>query len=341
MPAEAPRSGASGSTAEPGSGRPAPDVSVVLPSFNSGALIRRAMDSVLAQTRADLEIVIVDDASTDGSREAIEAACSRDSRVRSIALSSNGGPARARNVGFEAARGRWLALIDADDAWRPDRLERLAPLLGEEADAVFDNLVGYDFSLGAETGILFPQFPSGSLSAELLLAPRIAGSAFDFGYLKPLIRRAFVQERGLRYDESLRTGEDRVFYLMLLLEGARTRLTDEALYLYTTPMGQVSGAASAISHTRPDDERVCRALERIAESHATRIDAASGRAIRELIRHMRAERPKAEFYHARAHGRVLDMVSIALREPAVIADVFGKALHRVHARLTGSKPVRN
>jgi glycosyltransferase involved in cell wall biosynthesis len=99
----------------------APLVSVVVPTYNRAHLIGRAIASVLAQTYAPVDIVIVDDGSTDGTRELIARDYGKDRRVRYF-HKANGGPASARNVGFANSVGEYVALLDSDDTWCPWKL---------------------------------------------------------------------------------------------------------------------------------------------------------------------------------------------------------------------------
>jgi GT2 family glycosyltransferase len=99
----------------------APLVSVVVPTYNRAHLIHHAIDSVLAQSYDHIEVVVVDDGSTDGTRERIERGYGSDSRVRYV-HKQNGGAASARNVGFRCARGDYIALLDSDDTWAPWKL---------------------------------------------------------------------------------------------------------------------------------------------------------------------------------------------------------------------------
>ena len=98
------------------------NISVVIPTYNSGALLKQTLDSALNQTVAPLEIIIVDDGSTDGTPDWI--AANYGERVRLI-RQGNGGVAAARNTGWSAARGQWIAFLDHDDVWHADKLERL------------------------------------------------------------------------------------------------------------------------------------------------------------------------------------------------------------------------
>ena len=99
-------------------------VSVIMPVHNSAVLLREAATSVLQQTYAQLEIWLVDDCSTDDSWQLMQTLAQEDCRVQLIRLESNGGAAAARNHGIHAARGRYIAFLDADDLWLPQKLER-------------------------------------------------------------------------------------------------------------------------------------------------------------------------------------------------------------------------
>ena len=99
-------------------------VSVVVPCFNAAAFLGRTIESVLAQTFTDFEIIVVDDRSTDGSTAIVERYAGADRRVVLRQMARNAGaPAAPRNAGVSAARGEWIAFLDADDVWHPRKLE--------------------------------------------------------------------------------------------------------------------------------------------------------------------------------------------------------------------------
>ena len=109
-------------------GQETPLVSVVIPAYNRAGLIGRAIDSVLQQTHADLEVIVVDDASTDNTGEVVKAI--GDTRIRYIRCERNAGASAARNTGIAAAAGRFVAFLDSDDVWMPEKLTlQLAVLL--------------------------------------------------------------------------------------------------------------------------------------------------------------------------------------------------------------------
>jgi glycosyltransferase involved in cell wall biosynthesis len=110
-------------------------VTVVIPAFNAAAFLAEALDSVLAQTYQPLEIIVVDDGSED---ETPQVAAAYASKVTYIRKEHGGGCGGNRNVGIRVASGEWIALLDADDIWMPEMIERLVERAGETgADLVF------------------------------------------------------------------------------------------------------------------------------------------------------------------------------------------------------------
>ena len=99
-------------------------VSIVTPAYNAQAYIAETIASVQAQTYGDWEQIVVDDCSRDETAKEVKALASGDGRVRLIEQQRNQGPARARQTALDAARFRWIAFLDADDLWMPQKLER-------------------------------------------------------------------------------------------------------------------------------------------------------------------------------------------------------------------------
>ncbi|EMA58880.1 glycosyltransferase family 2 protein [Halorubrum lipolyticum] len=108
-----------------------PRVSVIIPTYNRAETLARAVDSALAQTVDDIEVLVVDDGSTDGTRALIEEG---DPRVRYLAHDTNRGVSAARNTGVEAARGEYVAFLDSDDEWLPRKLDRQLAVLDDRGE---------------------------------------------------------------------------------------------------------------------------------------------------------------------------------------------------------------
>jgi glycosyltransferase involved in cell wall biosynthesis len=99
-------------------------VSIITPSYSSEEYIASTIDSVLAQSFFDWEMIVVDDCSPDNSNQLVEGYIAKDSRIKLIRLVENAGAAVARNTGIQAAQGRFIAFLDSDDRWLPEKLEK-------------------------------------------------------------------------------------------------------------------------------------------------------------------------------------------------------------------------
>ncbi|HTH79833.1 MAG TPA: glycosyltransferase family 2 protein [Ramlibacter sp.] len=113
-------------------------VSIIVPAYRAASYIGRTIESVIAQTCGDWEMLVADDCSPDNTREVIAEWAARDPRVKLIAREKNGGPAATRNSALDRAQGRWIAFLDSDDMWLPAKLERsLAHAQANHAALVF------------------------------------------------------------------------------------------------------------------------------------------------------------------------------------------------------------
>ena len=101
-----------------------PLVSVIMPAYNAEKYISEAIQSVISQTYTNWELFVLDDCSTDGTAEIAEGFANADSRIRLLRNPQNLGVARTRNRGFDLANGEWIALLDSDDVWHSDKLEK-------------------------------------------------------------------------------------------------------------------------------------------------------------------------------------------------------------------------
>ena len=104
--------------------RTAPLVSVIMPAYNAEKYIEEAVSSVLSQTYKNWELLILDDCSSDCTAEIAEYFASLDTRIRLLRNPQNMGVAKTRNRGFDIAKGEWIALLDSDDVWHSDKLEK-------------------------------------------------------------------------------------------------------------------------------------------------------------------------------------------------------------------------
>jgi len=116
--------------------RKMPVVSVVMPSFNHEEFISEAIESVLGQDFDDFELIIVDDASTDSSKQIIQQYAAEDSRIRAIFHETNGGFSKTMNDGIETAKGEFVANLDSDDVWMTDKLSKQLKVLEQNPDLI-------------------------------------------------------------------------------------------------------------------------------------------------------------------------------------------------------------
>ena len=211
------------SVAPPAPARPL--VSIVMPMFNAALTVRRALDSVRAQTHAEWEAICVDDASTDDTVTCITAV--DDPRLRVIRLDASVGPGAARNVGIAAAKGALVAFLDADDAWLPDKLLRQVVLFEADAGlalAVNDMRVKtVDGRDGTSVYTRQPPVPGAEAWKTLLASSFVATSAV-------MTRRALLESVG-GFDPKLVTGEDQDLFIRLAMIG-RVQALPEALGIY-------------------------------------------------------------------------------------------------------------
>lgn len=255
-----------------------PLVSVVTANYNGAAHLPAAIASVLGQTLDSLELIVVDDASSDDSAAIVRAAAERDPRVRLIVQRANAGPGAARNAAIAAARGRYIAVFDSDDLMAPARLARLVGRAeADQAGIVADNLMAFDDAApGPERAFLperlFAQARWISL-AEVIGSSRMYSRTPGLGYLKPLINAAALKTAGVRYDETLRIGEDYDFLTRLMAKGLRLRLEPAGLYRYRRH-------AASISHAlRRDHLEAMLSADAAFEADHPALDAGARRAL--------------------------------------------------------------
>lgn len=225
-------------------------VSIIIPAYNAAAYLERCIRSALDQVGADLEVIVIDDVSTDATRIVAEGFARRDPRVSLIEAERNGGPGLARNLGIGKARGEWVAILDADDAFHPDRLRTLLSLAERYgADIVSDNLLMVSDNAAYDGKPLFP--PDRISGEHVLTAPefilgnisRRSGNFQSFGLLKPMFRRAFLAQHDISYP-AIRFAEDFILDTECLGLGATWAITEAPLYLYSIRLDSLTYTAT-------------------------------------------------------------------------------------------------
>lgn len=221
-------------------------VSVIVPAFNSGPYIGRTLESVLAQTHRNIEVIVVDDGSEDDTADVVRRFAARDKRVRLI-QQENQGVAAARNRAIEHSRGEWIAPLDADDLWHPRNLEKKllrATEVSERVGIIYsgsylidtqDRPISDHVTGGPEGNVLMP----------LLLENFLANGS------TPLIRRSCFQEG--RYDTGFHKAkaqgcEDWDFYLQVAFRHSFA-IVGEPLVYYRRRPGSLSSDDAAMARS--------------------------------------------------------------------------------------------
>jgi glycosyltransferase involved in cell wall biosynthesis len=185
-------------------------VSVIIPAYNARSTIREALESVRAQTYRNLDIIIVDDGSKDGTPDAVEDIAAADPRVRIIRRETNGGIPSTRNIGINASRGVYLSFLDADDLWHPDKIMLQVEKMRECGPHV---AVVYCWStyMDADTRIIprrvFARTFEGDVFSQLLISNFINNTW--------LVRRSCLDETGYYREDLVAGNEDLQIYLDL------------------------------------------------------------------------------------------------------------------------------
>ena len=185
-----------------------PKVSVIIATYNRAALLPRAVNSVLAQTYTDFELIIVDDRSSDDTQEVIRTFT--DPRIRVIRHEANRGAAAARNTGISEARGEYIAFLDDDDECMPNRLADQVSVLDANPDVGM--VYGWIEEINDATGARrVPRNVQNTHRGRAAFEAALTGVSDTASMFNPCIRASVVQQIG-GFDERLATiGEDALF----------------------------------------------------------------------------------------------------------------------------------
>lgn len=255
---------------------------MIIAAYRAQDSIARAIGSALGEPRVT-EVWVVDDQSPDETAARAKAADDGTGRLRVLLQSVNQGPAAARNRALDESRADWLCVLDADDYMLPGRIERLLAR-SQGYDLVADELLRVG-SPGAAPEGFDPETDAAPVDIDL--AGFVAGNVGrrgqyrqELGFIKPLMRGAFLRDLGLRYDPRLRLGEDYVFYATALARGARLGVSPPLGYVAVARSDSLSGRHSIedLEALRDSDARIAslRSMaprERLAlEAHRLSLD---------------------------------------------------------------------
>ena len=212
-----------------------PDIAIVMANYNGARFIAAAIESVIRQTLASWELIVVDDASSDDSVAIAEQFAAGDPRIKVVTQRVNRGPAAARNRALELVSAPWVAIVDSDDLIPPQRLQYLLQRARAAGAAIIaDSLL--EFSARERPRPFLPARLSEEaswISLDTFIGSNcLYARTPPLGYLKPMIRMDAIRDLGLRYDETLRIGEDYYFLVRLMAHGYRFLLEPASFYFY-------------------------------------------------------------------------------------------------------------
>ena len=218
-------------------------VSVIIPAYNTEQYIAKAISSALEQTLKNIEVIVVDDCSTDNTVEVVESF--DDPRLKLIKNPTNLGAGGARNNAIKAAQGKWIAVLDSDDWYAPQRLETLVSIAEQKnADFIADN------SYLIEDGVSTPWSTIISESgqklttitqfnvAEFILSDVEGKPGLQLGFTKPLFKREFLNKNHIEYQD-IKVTQDFWFDMECFLHGAKFFLVPEPYYFYRARPGSL------------------------------------------------------------------------------------------------------
>ena len=303
------------------------DVCVIIAAKNAEATIARAVASALAEPES-AEVVVIDDGSTDKTAAAARLADDQSGRLTIVRFESNRGPSAARNHAISISRSPVLAILDADDFFLPGRLGRL--LAQDDWDLIADNIAFMDEAAAADVARKIDKFQPQPHLIELIdfvegNISRRGVKRAEVGFLKPLMRRDFLDGHSLRYRETLRLGEDYDLYLSALAKNARYKVIRSCGYAAIVRSNSLSG-----SHRTEDLKRLYEA-DRIILA-ANRLEGAAKAAIQKHERHIRGRYQHRRFLDLKRERGAAAAIGYLLREPdavpAVAAGIFADKTER-------------
>jgi len=196
-----------------------PQVSIVIPAYNAEKTVRQTVESVIAQSFTDWEMIVVDDCSQDGTLPILEELAAKDERIRVLSNEENNGVSYSRNRGVQEARAEWIAFLDSDDVWRPNKQARQMQVAGErDVDII---CVGFDYMDGDGNELTGVFHVPETITYQGLLKKNVVSTSGIMIRKEWLLRYPFRRDVG---------HEDLYEWLVLLKAGATAVGIDEQLH---------------------------------------------------------------------------------------------------------------
>ena len=205
-----------------------PKVSVITPAYKAARYIGQAIESVQAQTLTHWEMIIVDDASPDETVQVVRRYLD-DPRIKLLQNEQNMGAGYTRNRALDAAQGEWIAVLDADDWYAPQRLEKLVRFAEEWGAEMVTDLSVRIKDDGTVLGVRWSTYGPNPKKPRVYTAAEVIKYHPAF---KPIVSKRFLDEKQIRYQEPIRKSQDYAFQVEILIKGARFAVLPEPMYYY-------------------------------------------------------------------------------------------------------------
>ena len=291
-----------------------PKVSLIVPVYNAETFVGTCLDSILAQTMTDYEVIVVDDGSSDKSLELCEAYARKDARIK-VLHKRNGGVSSARNFGLDQSAGEWLFFLDADDRMKPDALARMVEK-ALDSEMVFGGYEVYDEQNHLTYAI--DERVDGHLDKYQALEQMFRPWHYRYyGYVwGKLFNRAIVERQRLRFDEAISFNEDRLFTVQYICGIDRVAYFTEPVYEYVenpfSAMASLNKAFNPKFFTDLDAFRKMKvALGKLPEAGSVLplLKYEAGLSFRRLSRMMRNHKGTGVGPRIRLYGKMLGILS--------------------------------
>ncbi|ASY72826.1 glycosyl transferase family A [Sinorhizobium fredii USDA 205] len=294
------------------------NVCIIIAAKNAADTIPRAIASALGEPEV-AEVVVIDDGSTDDTAAVARAAADGSGRLNVVRFEENRGPAAARNHAIAVSKSPLLGILDADDFFFPGRMGQL--LAQDDWDFIADNIAFIDAGQATGAARKIQRFaPSPRL---LDLVGFVEGNISrrgvrrgEIGFLKPLMRRSFLDQFDLRYRETLRLGEDFDLYARALARGARYKVIHSCGYAAVVRGDSLSG-----SHRTIDLRRLYEADRAILAE--ARLSGEAAAVLRRHERHIRGRYELRHFLDLKRSEGIASAFAYALAHPGALPAIVG------------------
>jgi len=309
-------------------------VSVIMPVYNCLKVIPKAFASLQEQTVSDLEILIIDDQSTDGTYELLQSMSEGDPRIKLFRTPRNLGSSLAKNITLNKVTGEWITLLDADDWYEPDRIEILLNAAKKwKADLVIDNLQIFDHAINKV--VAHTNYGSSQETVKLTTEDIFRGDnpliRDSIGYSRPMICSEFLRKHNIKYWGKYRNNEDFIFLTEIIISGARAFIIPQANYIYRHSISPSTKRRSPHSHSPNDTARlIAQACDDLMEKYGSVISAKSRRSLQQRKKIFLTSEIAGMQTSLLAQGRYGEIATLIFRHPYLLIYRLAGIRNRLH-----------